>query len=270
VLHLLEVDAMKRVAFAGFLLLLLAATAVADDWSKSYDVHGKPELMVRTSDASITITTWDNNKIEAHLYSEGYKIGPDGLRVYESQSGDRVSIEVKFPHQVFFGWHSSRVSLEIKVPKQGSLDLHTGDGQIRVSDFKGDIVTYSGDGSQELQNVEGNLRSRAGDGHLTVRGRFDNLELGTGDGRIEAEVMAGSKVNSSWLMHTGDGRLTVSLPSDLAADLEVRTSDGHIDVDLPIQVSGRIGGHELRGKLNGGGGLLTLRTGDGSIRLRRS
>jgi hypothetical protein len=47
--------------------------------------------------------------------------------------------------------------------------------------------------------------------------------------------------------------------------LELHTGDGHIGVDLPLTVNGTQNEHEVRGKLNGGGPSLTVRTGDGSI-----
>jgi hypothetical protein len=50
----------------------------------------------------------------------------------------------------------------------------------------------------------------------------------------------------------------------------LHTGDGHITVDMPLAVEGRLGGKNIRGKLNGGGKLLTVHTGDGSIHLERS
>ena len=36
---------------------------------------------------------------------------------------------------------------------------------------------------------------------------------------------------------------------------------------MPLTVEGKLGGKDIRGKLNGGGNLLTIHTGDGSIQL---
>jgi hypothetical protein len=47
--------------------------------------------------------------------------------------------------------------------------------------------------------------------------------------------------------------------------LEVRTGDGHIHLGVPVTVTGAQTDNEVRGKLNGGGPLLSIRTGDGSI-----
>jgi len=76
-------------------------------------------------------------------------------------------------------------------------------------------------------------------------------------------------MTSDWSLRTGDGGMTVRLPDSFAADLDVQTNDGHINLAMPVTVSGRASEKRIRGKLNGGGQLLTLHTGDGSIRLDR-
>jgi hypothetical protein len=62
----------------------------------------------------------------------------------------------------------------------------------------------------------------------------------------------------------------LELPPDLSADVDLHTGDGHIDLDMPVTTEGKIRQNEIRGKLNGGGSLLTIHTGDGSIHLRKS
>jgi hypothetical protein len=46
--------------------------------------------------------------------------------------------------------------------------------------------------------------------------------------------------------------------------------DGHITLDVPITVEGKHETRNIHGKLNGGGGLLNIHTGDSSIRLGKS
>jgi hypothetical protein len=52
--------------------------------------------------------------------------------------------------------------------------------------------------------------------------------------------------------------------------VDLKTGDGHISLDLPVTVEGQLAHNSIRGKLNGGGNLLSIHTGDGSIRLERS
>jgi DUF4097 and DUF4098 domain-containing protein YvlB len=156
------------------------------------------------------------------------------------------------------------------MPRQGRVNLRTGDGNIELSNFKGDMDLETGDGHQEIDGADGNLRARSGDGHIRVAGRFDALQVGTGDGRVEARALAGSTMASSWDLHTGDGSVTLQLPENFAADVDLHTNDGHITVDLPVAVEGRLDeSKSIHGKINGGGNLLSVHTGDGSIRIEK-
>lgn len=265
---------MRRIAFAGLILCwALAPLSRADEWSKTYAIAGKPDLRVETSDANIHVDTWDQNTIEARVTTDRYKIGERGIRITEHQSGDSVEIEVRFPHSIGiinFDWHSQRVDITIHMPREGRVNLRTGDGRIELSRFKGEMELQSGDGREDIDSVEGVLHARTSDGRISANGRFDGLDLNTGDGRIEARVLPGSTMSSSWTLHTGDGSVTLQLPDTFAADVDLHTGDGHITVDMPISVEGRLGEKNIRGKLNGGGNLLTVHTGDGSIRLEKS
>lgn len=262
---------MKRMGLAILALVLCCAfPASAEQWSKTYTIANAPDLRVDTSDANINVTTWDTKTIEATVSSAHYKIGAGGLTIDEHQSGDTVEINVRFPHGIHimdFGNH--RVDVEIHMPRQGRINLHTGDGKIELADFNGEMQLSSGDGSQEIHRVQGNLHAGAGDGHINADGRFDTLELKTGDGQLEVRAEAGSKLAGDWNLQTGDGSVSMQLPENLAADLYLHTGDGHIDVELPMTAEGRIKGNEIHGKLNGGGKLISVHTGDGSINLRK-
>jgi DUF4097 and DUF4098 domain-containing protein YvlB len=147
--------------------------------------------------------------------------------------------------------------------------IHSGDGRISVHDVKGEMHRSTSDGSIEADAVDGDFEARTGDGRIRANGRWDRLSLETSDGSVEAEAHAGSKMAAAWRIHTGDGSVTLRLPENFAADLDAHTGDGRITVDLPVTASGTLGGSDLRGKLNGGGQTLVVRTGDGPIRLHR-
>jgi DUF4097 and DUF4098 domain-containing protein YvlB len=262
---------MKRINIAVLILALAAALpAMADEWSKTYNLTGKPDLRVETSDANIRVTTWDQNTIEAKVITTRYKIGEGGLKVEEHQSGNAVEIDVRFPHHSFaidFGNH--RVDVIIQMPREGSVNLHTGDGRIELAGLKGEMDLRSGDGSENLDSVDGKLHATTGDGHIRANGRFDELDLKTGDGHIEVRAANGSSLAAGWRLETGDGNVTLGIPGDLAADLDLHTGDGHIDLGMPVTTEGKLSGNEVHGKLNGGGSSLLIHTGDGSIHLEK-
>jgi hypothetical protein len=268
----MEYPALKRTSLVILALSLMAALpARADEWSKTYQLTGKPDLQIETSDANIRVTTWEQNTIEAKVVTTRYKIGEDGIRVEEHQAGNSVQIDVHYPHHGFnINFGSSRVDIIIQMPREGNVNLRTGDGKIEIANLKGAMDLHTGDGSENLDNVDGKLRASTGDGHIKASGRFDELELKTGDGSVEVRAGAGSSLNAGWRLETGDGSVSLEVPGDLAADVDLHTSDGHIELDMPVTTSGKIRQNEIQGKLNGGGNLLMIRTGDGSIRLRKA
>jgi DUF4097 and DUF4098 domain-containing protein YvlB len=271
------------------LVLAVSAPRVrADEWSKTYQIAGRANLQVTTSDGNVSITGADQKQIDARVTADGWKVGPNDVQVIESQNGDHVSIELKLPHWnfSFLGNHKS-LRVDLRVPREldldvrtsdgnviaqgvsGKLQFDTGDGNVTANSIRGDIRMHTGDGHIEGHGFDGSLNADTGDGNLRVDGRFDALSLKTGDGNIEAQVGNGSKVTEGWSLHSGDGRITVQLPGDLNAMLDAHTGDGSITLDIPIQVSGSLNRSSVRGKLNAGGGTLAISSGDGSIHIEK-
>jgi len=285
------------------LLMFLMPADNPDQWSKTYTVEGAPRLRVESGDANIHVSTSEGGAIEARVTSQHGKIGGDGIQIIDRQNGNDVEIEVRFPRhwfQMSIGNH--RVDIDLRVPRLITLNLHTGDGNIDVKGVKGDITLHSGDGKLELEDLEGTIRAntgdgavqltrargdvslesgdgkvfvtdldgslrvQTGDGPVKIAGRFDHLDIKTGDGRVEAIAEAGS---SDWSLRTGDGGLTLKVPSELAANVDLQTGDGHIDLGIPVTIEGKTDKKTIRGRLNAGGKVLSLKTGDGSIRLEK-
>src|SRR5271154_3361806 len=273
----------------GIAIAASATRARADQWSKTYQVNGRADLHVMAGDGDVTITGSDQHQIDAHVTTNGWKIGPNDVQIIESQSGNSVSIEVKVPHWNFslFGGSHKSLRVELSVPRELDLDVRTsdgnvsaqgvsgkiqfdtGDGNVPAGNIKGDIKIHTGDGHIEGHNFDGSLDADTGDGNLRIDGRFDALALKTGDGSIEAQVGNGSKVANGWNLHSGDGHITVRLPGDLNANLDAHTGDGSITLDVPIQVSGSLSHSSVRGKLNAGGATLAISSGDGSIHIEK-
>ena len=288
------------------IVLAVLPTAAPDEWTKSFKLERTAKLRVDTSDANIRVSACDCSTVEARVTTQGWTIGGDGINISDRQTGDQIDIEVRFPRQVFqMNWRNRRVDIEIRVPRDADLDLHTGDGNVDVSGVKGtlllrsgdgnihlselegtlkadtgdgnidmrnvrgDLTLHTGDGNIDVMGIDGSLRAETGDGRVRVSGRFDVLDLKTGDGGIDARASEGSRLETNWRLNTGDGNLTLRLPGTIAANVELETNDGSIDFDMPVTVMGRQGKREVHGQINGGGKLLSLKTGDGSIRLEK-
>ncbi len=246
-------------------VLLLCGLAYGDEWKREYNVSGKPELKIDTNDARIEVRR-GGPTIQARVVTEGYKIGPGEVHVYDRQDGNSVSIDVRIPRGPSISFRNRYVHVEITVPQNTKLDLHSGDGSISVSGIDAPAFISTGDGRIEVTDYAGALKAKTGDGSMRISGRFDDLNLSTGDGRIDCEVQSGSKMSGRWVVRTNDGSVGIRLPSDFAAELDARTGDGRVRLHIPVTVKSSEGeGHHIRGTLNGGGQLLDIQTGDGSI-----
>jgi DUF4097 and DUF4098 domain-containing protein YvlB len=213
----------------------------------------------------------DTRQVQVRVTASGYRIG-DEVRVSERQTGNRVEVEVRVPHKhVVIGISARSVEIDVALPRESDLDIHTGDGRIEVMDVKGDARLATNDGRIRVYRADGSLNASTGDGSIEADGRFDSLDVHTRDGHVRVSAQAGSKIGGiGWSVHTKDGRVDVLLPDKFAAALDAETHDGHVTVDIPLETSGQIGHSRVRGKLNGGGPALRIRTGDGSIRVGRS
>ena len=60
----------------------LSTVALADDWSKTFQISGRPELRVNTNDGSVTVRTWDRKEIEARVTTVHWRI-PSDVQVIE-------------------------------------------------------------------------------------------------------------------------------------------------------------------------------------------
>jgi len=258
----------KRILWLVLIALALASTAWADQWKRDYSVSGKPDVRLSTGDGSVEFMVWDRKQVSVSVYTEGWQIGSDGIKIEEHQTGDRVEVTLHIPHGSWCLFCSRSIHVDVSLPRDANIDVHTGDGSIRGSRVRGNLLLNTGDGSIHLEDIDGTVSAHSGDGGINVDGRFDALKVDTGDGSIHAGVDRGSKMTGAWYLHSGDGSIDVRLPEDLSANLDVHTGDGSIRSDLSLNDSDQRH-HSLRAKLNGGGPLLELRSGDGSIHLRK-
>ncbi len=281
-----------RIPTAFLLTALLASAAAADEWQQTYPGTPGGTVRVSTDDGSITIRGWDRNEISAQVHTVGYTIGgsgSDSIQIVDRKLADGVDIQVVFPKHTWSGWNwNSRrqVKVELQVPRKvaltlrtadgsvdaealsGKLDIESADGSLRGADLTGDVRLHTADGSIRMSDLGGNVDARTADGSVTINGRFDRLDATSADGSIQVDARTGSKVATPWNLRTQDGSIRLGLPRGLAADLMARSDDGRVSSNLDLTIERRADdGHSLRGKLNGGGPLVSLETNDGSIRI---
>jgi DUF4097 and DUF4098 domain-containing protein YvlB len=275
---------------------LAAMPTLAQDadhlWTKSYSVSGRPTLNLEIGDAGVQISPCGTcREIRIKVETEGAKLSD--YRLEESQTGDQVRFLFKEkPHVgVHITWHKTQTKVTVETPAELALEARSGDGNVNVSGLSGELGLTTGDGNLTADHLSGKLRVKSSDGHvkitdstgaleartsdgnLTVDGVFNSVAVHTSDGQLEMRLREGTKLSEPSSIQASDGSVTLRVPQGFAADLNVHTSDGHVDCTLPLTMdhydSKDGGGHNLHGKLNGGGTPLTIHTSDGSVKIEQ-
>ena len=241
---------------------------------KHFAVSGKPDVALSTFDGSIEIRPWDKPDVQVVIEKRGRDKDDIGeIEVRAEQNGNHVEITVTQPrHAHGFNFASRSAKLIVSLPASSDVSAKSGDGSIDVERVAGHVQLRSGDGSIRGRMLGGDVEANTGDGSITIDGKLTGLRVRTGDGSVTIHADSGSSSSTDWDIVTGDGSVTLEVPDGFGAELDAHTGDGGINMrDVTLSnVSGQIGKHSLRGRLGAGGRAVRVRTGDGSITLKRS
>jgi hypothetical protein len=260
---------------------------------KQFAVDGVPDLHLQTFDGSIRIQSTDRADVLVEIEKRGpTREAVDRVVVDTSQEGNRIEVRVRPPARESlhgFGFHvSSSARLIVSVPRRadisartgdgaievqrvtGRLELRTGDGSIRASSVSGDLTLDTGDGAVTVDRAEGSLTVETGDGGVNVSGQLSGVKVHTGDGSVVYRAEPGTTMVREWDISTGDGSVALYLPEAFGAELDAHTGDGTIRAELDVaRQDGDNNRRTMRGRIGDGGPRLRVRTGDGSITVRR-
>jgi hypothetical protein len=257
---------------------------------KRFSVEGTPEVVLSTFDGSIEIQSWDRPEVMVTI--EKHAAGAAAaaaINVESSQDGNRVTVEVKPSGTHSWGWFGPwSARLVVSVPQtanvrassgdgairvtrvNGTIALRSGDGRIQASNSSGSVSASTGDGGIDLDGVDGAVEATTGDGRVRVSGKLTAVRARSGDGSIAIEARPGSATEADWDISSGDGAVTLQIPDDFNADLEAHTGDGGVHLNgVSVTSTGTVTRNTVRGRLGSGGRSVRVRTGDGSITLRR-
>jgi DUF4097 and DUF4098 domain-containing protein YvlB len=265
---------------------------------KRFTTKGRPTVQLSTFDGPIVVRGWDRDEVSVEVEKRGRdKAAAEAIDVVAEQKGDVVRVEarkkeLREERSYGIGWNgiSRSAKLVVSVPTGSDLVVRTGDGSIRVEhvtgrvelksadgsvtgrELTGDILAHTEDGAIKLEGIDGRCDAASEDGSIAVQGRFEGLRVSTEDGSVVVRANAGSKIDRDWNLSTGDGSLVLYVADGLGADVDARTGDGSVRLDSGLDFArddGERSRSTLRGRLGAGGPRLVMRTGDGTIRLRR-
>lgn len=191
---------------------------------------------------------------------------PPGLRRLTQTPGFEITEERNEIKIESTSMRGGAASLEIRVPLRTNLELGSvNGGTITVENVEGELEIENVNGAVVLTNVAGSVVANSQNGGVTA---------------TLSRVMADKPMAFS----SFNGKVDVTLPPSLKANLRMRSDNGDIFTDFDVQLQqappvtrGRTnrGGYKvevnraLYGTVNGGGPEIELRSFNGTIYLRK-
>jgi hypothetical protein len=186
------------------------------------------------------------------------------------------------------GSNRQRATLQVTVqlPRGVKVQAQSGNGDVSVRDASDQVVAASGNGKVRVSGSGGEVRASSGNGEVTVEGAHGPVDASTGNGDVTIATSTGPVTahsgngnlvismdalqgRESMDFTTGNGRISLTVPDDFAADLEASTGNGSVSSDFPITMTGKISPSHVRGTIGRGGPRLRMTSGNGRIELLR-
>lgn len=272
--------------FAAAACLATAVAASAQStWDKTYSPSGRPALQVSVDNASVNVRSCGGCRtVRIHVDSHDGDLSR--WRMTEMQGGNVVHFDLKRrdSESIFMGWHNRSPEVTVDLPTESDVELHSGNGAVQLAGVHGSVEAHTGNGAIEVDDVRGALRINSGNGSVNVRradgtlsavsgngtmnlaGRLSQFEVRSGNGTVRVTLEPGTVVSSSSRVTTGNGVVSMTVPRDLKADIEMATGHGSLHCDLPLMSQVSTDRH-IRGSANGGGPTLSLHSSAGGITL---
>jgi len=198
----------------------------------------------------ISVRGWDRADALVRARIIGYaNTDADARRVTSSVRIDATGSVVRADGPASGRDESWYVSYEISVPRTAMLTLTANNGGIAIEDFRGTATFHTRNGGIVLRDVAGDLRGETTNGGVTVDVAGDHWD-GTG-----LDVT------------TRNGGVTLRLPEHYSAELEVGTTNGRLNINIPMTVQGTLG-RTLTTTLGAGGAKLRAITTNGGVSIR--
>ena len=291
-----------------FATTIVFASTPQGTFDRTFSVSGPVDLEVLTRSGDVTVRTGSSSAVIIHgkiFVGDRWLRGGRQGEVNEIEQHPPIRQEGNSIHIDYLTAHDISVDYEITVPPdttvrsrsgsgdqtiegpRGNVDIQTGSGDLRLARLTGEIRLQTGSGDVRAHEISGTVKGGAGSGDIEIEetGPGD-VDLHTGSGNINVrgiqggfhaeagsgDITAEGTQRGAWEIRTGSGNVHVRLPGNAAFDADVSTSSGTVNVDSPIEmtVQGRIqeSRKNIRGKVRGGGPLLSVRTGSGDVHIQ--
>jgi len=257
-------------------------------------VEARPgdRLTLRDYQGRVTVDTWDRDEVWVAWEDDedpGIRIvrRGDALELEWAGRGrwEEGDLEIRAPSWIQLDLQGPDMEVEA-TGFRGNVSIRNLEGDIFLRDLAGEVVAYTADGEIEGRGITGAARLRSGDGDLTLIGCSGPLDLETVEGDLDLRDISAPRIHArttdgevdfsggfspggtfEFYSHSGDMSFRLQEPLDLNA--RVVTYNGEFESEFSVQARGFQSGEALEFTLGSGGGVLSVESFDGDVRLLR-
>ena len=153
----------------------------------------------------------------------------------------------------------------------GTLNVKHAGGNLRFDSTSGDLEAADVDGSLTVRTVSGDVSSRRAGGAVLVTTTSGDIVVKNVPGDIQIRTASGDVVTSILspmkriAVETTSGDVEMVLPEPLAGKLDIHTSSGEVQAQLPMQLEHNPTRRQLDAILGAGDAMTSVQTSSGDI-----
>jgi DUF4097 and DUF4098 domain-containing protein YvlB len=243
------------------LLLTGPARTQSDDlreeFHQSYHLDPNGRFKLSNINGSVNISGWDNSEIRVDAVKHALDAEDvRQCRIVVDSHPDFISIETRYPDRNWWWWfgphtNPATVDYTIRVPRKAAIGhINLVNGTLTISSVAGPVHGSTVNGSVRATDLSG------------------PVDLSTVNSTVE--VIA-TGVGNDLQLHSVNGRVVLTMPSDAQGRISASTVNGSIENDFGLTQNrnGFVGAH-LDSQLGAGGARIHLSTVNGGIELRRA
>jgi hypothetical protein len=199
--------------------------------TRTWSAANISQFEVRTDNGEISVSAIQDTVISANITkrcrgkdkadAEKYI---NNVVVEDTLIGNRLSLTAEMPD---VSTRSYGCDFSVTAKESTYLDLKTSNGKVTITDMRGGAIVSTSNGAFNLSNTNGRVVLKTSNGKVIIQAHSRSIKAQTSNGEINCDIV-GLPINDTCELRTSNGKVILSLPSDIAAGFEATTSNGEV------------------------------------------
>ncbi len=241
----------------------------AQDFQKSYRLAQGNRVSIKNVSGDVIVKGYDGDAVTVTGYKEGRD--RDKLEVEDLSDGNHVDISARYPKNCNC---EASIRFEVKVPRNLNLNydaFSSVSGNVEVDGARGTVHVKAVSGDVKILNAQGAIHADSVSGDVHVERASGSVSAKSVSGDVKVNLQ---NIDSDEAMEftTVSGDVNVSMPSNLGAEIDMKTLSGDLQTDFGITVEKREHGpgKSAHGRLGEGSRRVKMSSVSGDVKLLKN